>query len=618
MRKSSTSIQLTLTSTTGTGGFGSAATNSSPFGQPQKPLFGASTTTTSGGGLFGGGTATAGSSTGFGGFGNTNNNSSGNSLFGTTSKPAFGSSNTGGSLFGGGNTQNTGFGANNNQQTGAFGAPISSALGVNNAECQGTGNTPFTAYTEKEGTGAMTNHFQSISFMQPYKNFSFEVSTPRYYTKSIAYILTYTRNYETWTTIKDGDLAMVVGKLARSVIPILEVGSERKTIIPALISQEATQEVDFSASPLPRLLHLGPASQHRQVSVLAEAYLVHSRTNQLQLAFSDLQRLLSRARVSLALLGILLADLAARITPSEPEEGACLRATTNSSSSSRSLDSPLVIQLPRADLDKATMPLALTPPTTVLVVAFSATKRLKTILPLGKRSNSLRLNPIRSAPLVNRKISLRPTRILHSVLSANRNSKTRSLGVLSVASSRPPTTPEEAFSETLARTTASNSPLGEACLEIPPTISPRARCLHQSQQLPVGACLRTRVLPIPTQVAGFSGIWEIITPIKPSKIKVEGCLEITRVSKSLEVFLEIIPILEVASLVIWTTTIPSNNKEAALYSETINSSSKVVVFSATPQTTTTTTARAPASSHHSSRPSSSPMFLHPHLRSTPL
>lgn len=79
-------------------------------------------------------------------------------------------------MFGTGNAGG-GFGSTNNQQqTGAFGAPISSALGTNNAECQGTGSTPFSAYTEKEGTGNTNNHFQSVSFMQPYKNFSFEVS----------------------------------------------------------------------------------------------------------------------------------------------------------------------------------------------------------------------------------------------------------------------------------------------------------------------------------------------------------------------------------------------------------------------------------------------------------
>ncbi len=163
-------LELTVVRTTGTGGFGAATTNASPFGQ-NRPAFGAPATTTSGS-LFGSTTATAGSTGGFGGFGSTNNNTSGGGLFGAQ-KPAFGG---GGGLFGNSTTPNTGFSLNNNQQTSAF--PISSALGGNNAECQGTGNTPFTAFTEKEATGGVTNHFQSISFMQPYKNFSFEVGFP--------------------------------------------------------------------------------------------------------------------------------------------------------------------------------------------------------------------------------------------------------------------------------------------------------------------------------------------------------------------------------------------------------------------------------------------------------
>ena len=163
-------MKLTVICMTGTGGFGAATTNSSPFGQ-NRTAFGATATSSSGGGLFGNTTATAGSTSGFGGFGNTSNNASSGGLFGGP-KQGFGSGTTGG-LFGGSTNQNSGFGLNNNQQTSAF--PISSALGGNNAECQGTGNTPFTAFTEKEATGGVTNNFQSISFMQPYKNFSFEV-----------------------------------------------------------------------------------------------------------------------------------------------------------------------------------------------------------------------------------------------------------------------------------------------------------------------------------------------------------------------------------------------------------------------------------------------------------
>lgn len=129
--------------------------------------------------MFGSNTATAGTSTGFGGFG-SNNANTGGGLFGGSgvSKPAFGSSQpaTGTSLFGGGGGTG-GFGSSNNQTTTAFGgAPLSSALASNNAECQGTGSTPFQTTSEKEGTGNLTNHYQSITFMQPYKNFSFEVS----------------------------------------------------------------------------------------------------------------------------------------------------------------------------------------------------------------------------------------------------------------------------------------------------------------------------------------------------------------------------------------------------------------------------------------------------------
>ena len=177
MAKPLLDTKLTESTITVSGGFG--ANNSTPFGQ-NRPAFGASTTS-SGTGLFGGGTATAGTTTGFGGFGSTanNNNTSGGSLFGSTQKPAFGGGNTGGGLFG---SASPAFGSTN-QQTSAFGTPISSALGTNNAECQGTGSTPFQAYTEKEGTGNTNNHFQSISFMAPYKNFSFEVSTLSYHAR---------------------------------------------------------------------------------------------------------------------------------------------------------------------------------------------------------------------------------------------------------------------------------------------------------------------------------------------------------------------------------------------------------------------------------------------------
>ncbi|KAI4201709.1 MAG: hypothetical protein LQ350_003063 [Teloschistes chrysophthalmus] len=154
------------------GGFGANASASTPFGGNTSGGFGSNTST--GGGLFGSNTATSGANTGFGGFGGSNANSGGG-LFGGGNKPAFGSQqpSTGGSLFGGASNS---FGSSNNQtSTGFAGAPISSALGGAVPECQGTGSTPFQALVEKEGVSSnQNNHYQSIAFMQPYKNYSFE------------------------------------------------------------------------------------------------------------------------------------------------------------------------------------------------------------------------------------------------------------------------------------------------------------------------------------------------------------------------------------------------------------------------------------------------------------
>ncbi|KAL9614351.1 MAG: hypothetical protein Q9167_001154 [Letrouitia subvulpina] len=156
----------------GSGGFGATGSTSTPFGSSNT---GFGSTNNTSGGIFGGNQATSGSSGGFGGgfsSGNANTNSGG--LFGAANKTPFGGSqpSSSGTLFGSGS--NT-FGSNNTQPQSAFGAPISSALSANNADCQGTGSTPFQAYTEKEGTvGNQTNHFQSLTFNQPYKNFSFE------------------------------------------------------------------------------------------------------------------------------------------------------------------------------------------------------------------------------------------------------------------------------------------------------------------------------------------------------------------------------------------------------------------------------------------------------------
>lgn len=161
------------------GGFGANNnTNNSTFGS--KP-FGSSTT---GGGLFGGGGGGATGGSTFGGFGasNTNNTSSGfgagasagTSLFGGANKPAFGggaTTNTGGGLFGGGSTG--GFGSNTT--SGGFGSGATGGFGAAGANTtnNGTASTPFQAHTEKDGTSA-TQHYQTITFQQPYQNFSLE------------------------------------------------------------------------------------------------------------------------------------------------------------------------------------------------------------------------------------------------------------------------------------------------------------------------------------------------------------------------------------------------------------------------------------------------------------
>jgi nuclear pore complex protein Nup98-Nup96 len=166
------------TSTFGSGGAFGANNNNNTSAFGSKP-FGSSTT---GGGLFGGGGASTGST--FGGFGASTTNTStgfgggagtGTSLFGGANKPAFGggsTTTTGGGLFGGGNTGG-GFGATNT--TGGFGSGSTGGFGAaaSNAPNNGTASTPFQAHTEKDGTSA-TQHYQTITFQQPYTNYSLE------------------------------------------------------------------------------------------------------------------------------------------------------------------------------------------------------------------------------------------------------------------------------------------------------------------------------------------------------------------------------------------------------------------------------------------------------------
>ncbi|KAJ5923556.1 hypothetical protein N7454_008801 [Penicillium verhagenii] len=167
------------------GGFGANNNQSgSLFGQAQnRPAsFGGANTTGSAGG-FGTNTATGGfgsagnASSAFGGggsgFGSNNNNtpnanSSGGSLFGKPASTGFGTGGFASAPFGGSTNAtaiSTGFGGGSVGNAGAESMP---------PHCDGTGGTPFSAFVEKDTNTNATNHYQSVSFMQPYSKFSFE------------------------------------------------------------------------------------------------------------------------------------------------------------------------------------------------------------------------------------------------------------------------------------------------------------------------------------------------------------------------------------------------------------------------------------------------------------
>ncbi|KAL4908180.1 nuclear protein 96-domain-containing protein [Aspergillus multicolor] len=152
------------------GGFGSNNQTGSAFGA-QKTGFGSST----GGSMFGSNNATTTTSSGFGGggFGSTStgggfgSSNTGNTLFG--SKPAgggFGSTTGTGTGFGAG----TGFGSSGGSGFGGAGTAFQQGV----PPCEGTGSTPFSAYTEKDAASTTMNHYQSVSMMQPYNKYSFE------------------------------------------------------------------------------------------------------------------------------------------------------------------------------------------------------------------------------------------------------------------------------------------------------------------------------------------------------------------------------------------------------------------------------------------------------------
>lgn len=133
-------------------------------------MFGGNTSTGTGGFGSGGGFGSANTGTG-GAFGTpANTNTGGGSLFGKTT-PSFGSGSTTAGGFGSGGA----FGSTNNTPTNTgFGASGTAFNQGSLPTCQGTGSTPFTPFTEKDQNSTATNHYQSISFMQPYDKFSFE------------------------------------------------------------------------------------------------------------------------------------------------------------------------------------------------------------------------------------------------------------------------------------------------------------------------------------------------------------------------------------------------------------------------------------------------------------
>ncbi|PTU18236.1 hypothetical protein P175DRAFT_0495628 [Aspergillus ochraceoroseus IBT 24754] len=163
-------------------GFGTTTQNqgNSLFGS-QNRTGGFGTATSSGGSLFGSGAQTQTSGGGFGGFGSTGNTSGGGGggggfgagsntsggIFGNKTGGAFGSTTgtTGGFGTGGGFGGSTGSG---------FGGGTGTAFQQAVPPSDGTGSTPFSAFTEKDGASSATNHYQSVSFMQPYSKYSFE------------------------------------------------------------------------------------------------------------------------------------------------------------------------------------------------------------------------------------------------------------------------------------------------------------------------------------------------------------------------------------------------------------------------------------------------------------
>ncbi|KZS91868.1 hypothetical protein SISNIDRAFT_429815 [Sistotremastrum niveocremeum HHB9708] len=149
--------------------FGASAAPSQPSTSTGFGIFGnqAQTSTTTPSTGFGGfGAPAATTSTGFGGFGNT-----------ATQPTAFGSTpaanTTGGSVFGA-NTGNTGFGAFGSKPAGSVFGAVAAAPTGGLAPNNGTASPPWSQTSERDEAGGVMTHFQSISRMPAYKDYSFE------------------------------------------------------------------------------------------------------------------------------------------------------------------------------------------------------------------------------------------------------------------------------------------------------------------------------------------------------------------------------------------------------------------------------------------------------------
>ncbi|CAE6383898.1 unnamed protein product [Rhizoctonia solani] len=187
---------------TGFGAFGGGTNTTSTFGQQPKPFgstgFGTTTNTTTPSFSFGSATNTTQPTNAFGGattggfgtqtqaqtstFGQPSTSTFGSGTTGTgfgstNTGGAFGSTSTGGAFGATGNTGGGIFGGAKPATTGLFGSTATTTTPTTNAAGQGTASPAYTATQERDtavGGSSTTLHYQSITAMPAYRNFSFE------------------------------------------------------------------------------------------------------------------------------------------------------------------------------------------------------------------------------------------------------------------------------------------------------------------------------------------------------------------------------------------------------------------------------------------------------------